>query len=298
VKPSHDVLLVEDDRVVREAACRILRPEALGVDCVEDVSEAVARLRAADYRVVLSDLMLPGFSGFDLLDRVTSDRPHVPVVLITGYATIENALHAFERGAFDFLPKPFDVAELLGVVRRALRCAEQRWWSSLAPSRPVLSAEAAMRADLRFLGQHAWAELGADRVTFGVAETFPGLLGEIRGLRLPDPGEMVTQGLAFAEISTADEAVHRVWAPLTGTVVENNSELRADPGLLNRAPFTSGWLTRIVPSALEEQLGALTLRAGSSARTARSHEGKEKRWSSSSPSSPSPPSSSSTWRSG
>ena len=279
MRGSHDVLLVEDDRVVREAACRILRPEALAVDCVEDVAEAVARMRAFDYRIVLSDLMLPGFSGFDLLDRVASDRPQVPVVLITGYATIENALHAFERGAFDFLPKPFDVAELLGVARRALRCAEQRGWSSQAPARGLLSAgEAAARPGLRFLGQHAWAEIGP-RTTFGVAETFPGLLGEIRELRLPEPGDMVTQGLAFAEISTADEAIHRVWAPLSGTVVESNPELREDPELLNRTPFTSGWLTRIVPAALEEQLGALTLRAGTPARSARSHEGKEKRWS-------------------
>jgi glycine cleavage system H lipoate-binding protein/CheY-like chemotaxis protein len=251
------------------------------VDCTEEVADAVARLRQTDYRVVLSDLMLPGFSGFDLLDRVASDRPSVPVVLITGYATIENALHAFERGAFDFLPKPFDVAELLGVTRRALRASERHWWSSLAPARALLApAELAARSGLRFLGQHAWAELGAARVTCGVAETFPGLLGEIVDLRLPEPGEMVTQGLACAEIATADDAIHRVWAPLSGTVVETNSELAGDPELLNRAPFSSGWLTRIVPAALEEQLGALTLRAGNPARMTRSHEGKEKRWSS------------------
>lgn len=295
MKAGRDVLLVEDDRVVREAACRILRPEGLGVDCVEEVGEAVARLRAAEYRIVLSDLMLPGFSGFDLLERVASDRPQVPVVLITGYATIENALGAFERGAFDFLPKPFDVAELLGVVRRALRCAERGWWSSLGPARDL----PAPPDGLRFLGRHAWARLESGRATFGVAETFPDLIGEIRELRLPEPGEMVTQGLAFAEIAAADDAIHRVWAPLGGTVIESNAELRVDPGLLNRAPFDSGWLARIVPAAPGEELGALTLRAGGTpARTTRSHEGKEKRWSSSSPSSPSPPSSRSTWRSG
>ena len=124
MRTGFDVLLVEDEPVVREAVARILRPEGLTLDRVEDVDGALARLRKADYRVVLCDLMLPGFSGFDLLERVTGDRPQLPVILITGYATIENALSAFKKGAFDFLPKPFDVAELLGVVRRALKAVE------------------------------------------------------------------------------------------------------------------------------------------------------------------------------
>jgi len=127
LSPGVDVLLVEDERVVREAAARILRLDGFKVDLAEEASTAVARLRALHPRVVLTDLMLPGFSGFDLLDRLTNDRPQVPVVLITGYATIENALHAFQHGAFDFLPKPFDVAELLGVeVRHVRRLVQER----------------------------------------------------------------------------------------------------------------------------------------------------------------------------
>jgi len=260
---SFDALLVEDDRVVHEAAARILRLEGLTVDCAEDVSAAVARLRNAQHQVVLTDLMLPGFSGFDLLDRLVNDRPHVPVILITGYATIENALHAFKHGAFDFLPKPFDVAELLGVVRRALRCAELRWWNPTAPARELVAADGTVRPErLRFLGQHSWAAIDDGAAVFGLAESFPGLLGEIRELRLPRPGEFLTQGLAFAEIATADESIHRVWAPLSGTVIESNEQVHNTPDLVNRSPFSSGWLTRVVPSALEEQQGALTSRSG------------------------------------
>jgi DNA-binding NtrC family response regulator len=151
MRNGFDVLLVEDEPVVREAAARILRPEGLTLDRVEDVDGALARLRRSDYRVVLCDLMLPGFSGFDLLERVTGERPQLPVILITGYATIENALAAFKKGAFDVLPKPFDVAELLGVVRRALRATELcRWnavpfvsgrtWASRAAGEPYFSA--------------------------------------------------------------------------------------------------------------------------------------------------------------
>ncbi len=281
MKSTFDVLLVEDDRSVQEAAARILRLEELTVDRVDDVSAAVASLRNADHKIVLSDLMLPGFSGFDLLDRLANDRPQVPAVLITGYATIENALRAFKHGAFDFLPKPFDVAELLGVVRRALRCSTQRWWHPAAPVRDLLAADRAAEPErLRFLGQHAWARIDGNTAVFGVAECFPGLLGEILGLRLPHPGDLLTQGLSFAEISTEDGSVHRVWAPLSGTVIESNAEVGQAPGLLNRSPFSSGWLTRVVLSALEEQQDALTVRTGTLAGPGAQNGGrKEKRWS-------------------
>jgi len=281
MKESFDVLLVEDDRVVQEAAARILRLEGLTVDRADDVSDAVARLRNAEHHVVLSDLMLPGFSGFDLLDRLANDRPHVPAILITGYATIENALRAFKHGAFDFLPKPFDVAELLGVVRRALRCATQRWWHPAAPVRDLVAADGAAHPEhLRFLGQHSWARIDGSNAVFGVAESFPGLLGEILGLRLPEPGDLLTQGLSFAEISTGDGAVHRVWAPLSGTVIESNVEIGQAPDLVDRLPFSSGWLTRVVLSALEEQQDALTIRTGTLAGPAAQSGGrKEKRWS-------------------
>ena len=280
MRTVYDVLLVEDDHAVQAAAARILRGEGLSVDLAEDVSAAVARLRHAEHRVVLSDLMLPGFSGFELLDRVVSDRPQLPVVLITGYATIENALHAFKRGAFDFLPKPFDIAELLGVIRRAMRCAEAASWSAFAPVRDLIGGDPAARPDrLRFLGQHAWAEIDAAGVRVGVAESFAGWMGRLVEVRLPRVGDQVTQGLSFAELAAADEAVHRVWAPLGGTVIDVNLEVRDDPGLLDRAPFSAGWLIRILPSALAEQEDALSLRNPAPVAAPRGVVGKEKRWS-------------------
>jgi CheY-like chemotaxis protein/glycine cleavage system H lipoate-binding protein len=275
VSRRYDVLLVEDEPVVREAAARILRPEGLTVDRVEDVAAALDRLRHAEHKLVLTDLMLPGFSGFDLLERLAGERPALPVVLIPGYATIENALAAFKKGAFDFLPKPFDVAELLGVVRRALRAVERGAWRSLPPP------PAPDGAGRHYLGQHAWVELDAadGAATFGLAESWPGLVAPIRELRLPRPGDALTQGLACAELACADESIHRVWAPLGGAVIAVNSKVREDPDLLNRAPFSAGWLARVAPSGLDAELGALTLRAGA-VKPARGGGEKESRWSS------------------
>ncbi|GMU64519.1 MAG: hypothetical protein AMXMBFR36_07930 [Acidobacteriota bacterium] len=274
-RPVYDVLLVEDEPVVREAAARILRPEGLTLDRVEDVAGALARLRKADHRVVVADLMLPGFSGFDLLERVTGERPALPVILVTGYATLENALAAFKRGAFDFLPKPFDVPELLGVVRRALAAVELGRWRSQPPAEPDEGAAAGER---RFLGQHAWVAVDGGVATCGLAESWPGLVAGLSELRLPRPGDQLTQGLAFAELAAGDDAIHRVWAPLGGTVIEVNSRLQEDPDLLNRAPFTSGWLVRVAPSDLAHELDALTLRTATAPAVA-GGGGKEMRWS-------------------
>lgn len=289
MSPAFDVLLVEDEPVVREAAARILRPEGLTVDRVEDVAGALGRLRRAEHRVVLCDLMLPGFSGFDLLERVAGERPQLPVILITGYATIENALAAFKKGAFDFLPKPFDVPELLGVVRRAIQAVERGSWHSLAPVPPMPpippippaapSPGSDSRGELYFLGQHAWVALEDGTATCGLAESWPGLLAPIRELVLPDPGVRLTQGLACAELRTADESIHRIWAPLSGTVVAVNPAVREDPDLLNRAPFSSGWLVRVAPADLETELDNLTRRAGASPSSTRTGGEKEKRWS-------------------
>lgn len=276
MRAGYDVLLVEDESVVREAVARILRPEGLTLERVEDVDGALARLRKSSFRVVLSDLMLPGFSGFDLLERVTGERPQLPVILITGYATIENALAAFKKGAFDFLPKPFDVAELLGVVRRAIRASELRKWNAF----PFVSGRTGageLPGIPCFLGQHAWVTLDGGTATFGLAESWPGLLPDILSVDLPKPGANLTQGLACAELATADDSIHRIWAPLSGTVLEINPAVREDPDLLNRAPFTSGWLARVAPSSLEAELDALTRRAGASTIPARNGGEKEKR---------------------
>ena len=110
-----DVLVVEDDRVVLSAVAGVCRAEGLEVDETTNVEEAVARLYGSSYRLAIVDLMLPQESGFNLLRGARAARRARATVVISGYATTLSALESFQLGAFDFLPKPFDVDELLGV---------------------------------------------------------------------------------------------------------------------------------------------------------------------------------------
>lgn len=251
-----DVLMVEDDRVVRAAVSRLCRAEGLRVADGDSVDAALAVLAETRFRLAVVDLMLPGRSGTELLQVMSAEHPQTPVIIVSGYATSDNAIESLRAGAFDFLPKPFDIEELLGVVRRGLRYGERR--------RPQATAEAAA-APRYFLGRHSWATLDAEgTATVGAGESFQGVLGDVRRVELPAAGDHATRGTRLARLSGLEE-VHRIWSPLSGRVVAVNSELAGDAGVIDRAPFDTGWLVRLLPVDLQDELPALTLRPAAGA---------------------------------
>lgn len=115
-----DLMVVDDEPVVRDAVCLVLAGEGLHVAVAASGAEALAHEALQECRLVLCDLMLPDISGVDLVRSIRKERPDLPVILITGYPTTENALAAIESGASEFLAKPFTEAELLSVVRLVL----------------------------------------------------------------------------------------------------------------------------------------------------------------------------------
>jgi len=255
VKKQFDILVVEDEPVVLKAAERILGADDLTIECAVDAESAVERLSTNHYKVVLSDLKLPGSSGFELIARVNDSDPTTQFIVITGYATIENALEAFRLGAFDFIPKPFDPSELLGVVSRALRFRERSRAGTLAPDSGPTGP------NLYSLGRHSWAMIDPDgSATLGVAQTFPHLLGEVERIENPEPDGHSVQGARLSRILCEGALVHRIWAPLSGQVIAVNGRLETEFDLVNTDPYREGWLVRIIPSNLEEELPVLTQR--------------------------------------
>jgi two-component system C4-dicarboxylate transport response regulator DctD len=115
-----DVLVVDDEPVVRDAARLVLEQEGLRVALAPDGESALAHEALGECRLVLCDMMMPGRDGLEVVAEIRARRPDVAIVLITGYATSENASRALQAGATAFLAKPFDEAELLDQVRRVL----------------------------------------------------------------------------------------------------------------------------------------------------------------------------------
>jgi len=115
-----DVLVVDDEPVVRDAVQLVLRHEGLSVLKISTAEAAIEHPALAACKLVICDLMLPGKSGIDAIRAIHAQRPGLPIVLITGYATAVTVAQAIAAGATAFLAKPFDDLELLNLVRHVL----------------------------------------------------------------------------------------------------------------------------------------------------------------------------------
>jgi DNA-binding NtrC family response regulator len=123
---SEELLVVDDEPQMLIAINETLRRKGYAVTTAGSGMEALCRLKERYYRLVLTDLRMPEVSGLDLLKKVKTLSPQTPVVLLTAYGTIQNAVDAMRHGAFDYLLKPFSSESLEAVVRRALGTAPGR----------------------------------------------------------------------------------------------------------------------------------------------------------------------------
>jgi FixJ family two-component response regulator len=118
--PEFQVLVVDDERDIRDGCERILIRKNCVVSKATNGIEALERIEKAPFSIVLLDLKMPGMDGMEVLLRIREIRPEALVIVITGYATIETAIEAMKRGAYDFIPKPFKPDQLRIVVDRAM----------------------------------------------------------------------------------------------------------------------------------------------------------------------------------
>ncbi len=115
------ILVVDDDRAVRQALEINLGKAGFQVQLARTGAEAIDLLHDAPVDIVLTDLMMPGMTGLELLDEVRTRWPETQVVLMTGHGTVERAVEAMRLGAHDFIIKPVSRAELVAILERALR---------------------------------------------------------------------------------------------------------------------------------------------------------------------------------
>nr|WP_320049747.1 sigma-54 dependent transcriptional regulator [uncultured Desulfuromonas sp.] len=117
------ILVVDDEAVIREAVKRILEQEGYEVITATSGHTALEKVQNDDFTVVISDLKMPGMGGMEVLKSIKILQPDVPVIIITGYATVETAVDAIKNGAFDYLSKPFTPPQVKEMVTKAI---EQR----------------------------------------------------------------------------------------------------------------------------------------------------------------------------
>jgi len=135
-----NILLIEDDAGIRDTLKRVLAEEGHVVVTEGRGDDGLTRANQGTFNVVITDLRLPGLSGLELIHQLHEAQPRLPIILLTAFGTTETAIEATKYGAYDYLLKPFDLPELLDLVRKAAD-------SNRLMSEPVVLGDAAATRD-------------------------------------------------------------------------------------------------------------------------------------------------------
>ncbi|MBW8001456.1 MAG: sigma-54-dependent Fis family transcriptional regulator [Planctomycetes bacterium] len=118
---DNNILVIDDDKIILDSLTEFLSLEGFESTGVQTLKSALAELKDKNYSLVITDVNLPDGNGLDLLDTIREDYPQTVVIVITGYGTIESAVKAIKRGAYDYLTKPIIDDELRLAVERAIK---------------------------------------------------------------------------------------------------------------------------------------------------------------------------------
>src|SRR5450631_4036154 len=114
------IWIVDDDQSIRFVLEKALTREEFAVRSFTNARDVLAALATDQPQVLVSDIRMPGGSGIELLNKIKASHPALPVIIMTAYSDLDSAVSAFQGGAFDYLPKPFDVPKAVQLIRRAL----------------------------------------------------------------------------------------------------------------------------------------------------------------------------------
>ncbi|KRW58992.1 nitrogen regulation protein NR(I) [Pseudomonas sp. TTU2014-080ASC] len=154
---SETVWIVDDDRSIRWVLEKALQQEGMTTQSFDSADGVLNRLSRQQPDVIISDIRMPGASGLDLLARIRELYPRLPVIIMTAHSDLDSAVASYQGGAFEYLPKPFDVDEAVSLVKRANQHAKEQ--QSLAapteqPRTPEIIGEApAMQEVFRAIGR-------------------------------------------------------------------------------------------------------------------------------------------------
>ncbi|MGE0857975.1 MAG: nitrogen regulation protein NR(I) [Gammaproteobacteria bacterium] len=155
---QHEVWIVDDDRAIRWVLERALEKEHIATRSFDSADKVLARLDKFEPDVIITDIRMPGTDGLALLESVQAAHPQLPVIIMTAYADLDRAVAAFRGGAFEYMPKPFDVDDVINIVRRALRKSAAGTGAAETPADntpvpEIIGSSAAMQEVFRAIGR-------------------------------------------------------------------------------------------------------------------------------------------------
>jgi CheY-like chemotaxis protein/glycine cleavage system H lipoate-binding protein len=251
------ILVVDDELPVCKSIASALTSEQFTVDMALSAEEALRKEEGSQYDVIITDLMMPGLSGMDLLKRLKEKRTDIKIIMITGYPSIKSAVLSIKLGAFDYIPKPFTPSELRALVSRALeskRYHEEKMAKKGEPE-PAGGDRISLPEGLYCIPENSWAKVEEDgNVRVGIHHVFLKTIGNIASVDLPKKDEMRYQGEVCFRVTDSRARVHKVWTPVSGKVVAVSEALVRQYSRLMDDPYGEGWVLALKPTHLEEDL--------------------------------------------
>ena len=135
------VWVIDDDRSIRWVLERALGQAGMAVTAFENGAEAIARLGSEQPEVVVSDIRMPEMDGLSVLEKISAHHPQLPVIIMTAYSDLESTVSAYQGGAFEYLPKPFDVDEAVARLLPAASLSRMSRSSEIAGSSAIFGTQ-------------------------------------------------------------------------------------------------------------------------------------------------------------
>ncbi|MCF6751513.1 nitrogen regulation protein NR(I) [Pseudomonas stutzeri] len=154
---SETVWIVDDDRSIRWVLEKALQQEGIATQSFETADSVLGRLTQQQPDVIISDIRMPGTSGLDLLAQIRERHPRLPVIIMTAHSDLDSAVASYQGGAFEYLPKPFDVDDAVSLVKRANQHAQEQQSlqapASQAHTPEIIGEAPAMQEVFRAIGR-------------------------------------------------------------------------------------------------------------------------------------------------
>lgn len=244
------VLVVDDEKFIRDILADFLGMEGYIVRTAEDGTSAVQELSRASYDMVISDLKMPRMGGLDLLQEVAKVHPDTLTVIMTGFGTVESAIDAMKRGAYDYILKPFKAEEIVHIVQRGLEkrrlAAENlrlREAVSLYKVSEAITASLSLDEVIATLSDAGLTEVRADVVSIWLDDGEGGFFERHRSC-----AETLEEGMRVGALDP-ERVRRRLEDP--GPIVEHGERARRLFGELPELPLTS---LAVVPLRMRERL--------------------------------------------
>ena len=227
---SHKVLVVDDEADLRELVMITLLRMGIDATPAADLASANAALESEQFDLCLTDMRLPDGDGIDLVRRISSQFPQLPVAMITAFGSVETAIEAMKAGAFDFIAKPLDLERLRKLVASAMRLPTPEEAAETPSGRALLGESAPivrMRATIAKL-----ARSQAPVFVSGESGTGKELVARLiheQGPRADGPFVPVNCGAVVAELMESEFFGHRKGS-FTGAVADKTGLFQAASG--------------------------------------------------------------------